>query len=201
MGINRSIIRLAAGLGLSFLAGAASAQWELDNDSSSLNFISVKNDAVAESHSFDTLLGYIGEDGAVQLSVDLDSVNTLIDIRNERMREVLFETADFPSASVNGTLDPAILEALEPGSVVTTDIELTLSLHGQEAAVTAPVVVMNEPGNGLRVISSRPVFVSAADFNLVKGIAALQEIASLDSIDTVVPVTFHLVFNPAAQGQ
>lgn len=194
----RSIVQLFASLGMLLFAGSALAQWELDNEHSSLNFISIKNDGVAESHRFDSLVGFIGAEGAVQLGIDLASVNTLIEIRDERMRELLFDTTKFPSANVSGEVDPAILQTLEPGSVVTTDIELSLSLHGQKSTVTAPVVVINESTDNLRVISSRPVLLNAADFGLVEGIAALQKVAGLASIDTVVPVTFHLVFKPVA---
>ncbi|WP_187276465.1 YceI family protein [Parahaliea maris] len=192
------LIASTAGLGLLLSAGGAAAQWELDNGNSSLNFISVKNAAVAETHRFDTLVGFVGEDGTVQLAIDLASVDTGIEIRDERMRKMLFETESFSSANVSGKVDPAVLAALEPGTVLTTDLEVTLSLHGVEATVSAPVVVINEASGVLRVITSRPVMVSAASFDLAKGVAALQEVAGLNSISTAVPVTFHLVFKPAS---
>ena len=188
---------LAAGLGLLVFATGALAQWELDNANSSINFISIKNAKVAESHRFDRLFGFIGNDGAVQLGVDLDSVDTSIEIRDERMRQMLFETGDFPSANVTGSVDPAILKTLQPGAVVTTDLEVTLSLHGKEASISVPVVVISESTEGLRVISSRPVLLNTADFDLLRGVAALQEVAGLDSIASVVPVTFHLLFKHA----
>jgi len=198
MGIWQRIIASTAGLGLLLGAGSAAAQWELDNSNSSLNFISVKNASVAETHRFDTLVGFVGEDGTVQLAIDLASVDTGIEIRDERMRTLLFDTANFASANVIGKVDPAILAALEPGTVLNTDLEVTLSLHGIEATVSAPVVVINEASGVLRVITSRPVMVSASSFDLAKGVAALQEVAGLNSISTAVPVTFHLVFKPAA---
>lgn len=197
MGIWQRVIATTAGLGLLLGAGGAAAQWELDNGSSSLNFISVKNASVAETHRFDTLVGFVGDDGTVQLAIDLASVDTGIEIRDERMRKMLFDTDSFSSANVTGKVDPAVLAALEPGTVLTTDLEVTLSLHGAEATVSAPVVVINETSGVLRVLTSRPVLVSAASFDLGKGVAALQEVAGLNSISTAVPVTFHLVFKPA----
>ena len=35
------------------------AQWELDNSRSSLDFLSIKNDAIAESHQFTSLVGFV----------------------------------------------------------------------------------------------------------------------------------------------
>lgn len=182
---------------LSIWSLSASAQWELDNDRSEVNFISVKNAAIAETHTFTSLVGFIGAQGKVQLGIDLDSVETLIPIRNERMRELLFETARFPAANINAQIEPAILQAVAEGGVVTTDVEVQLSLHDRQIEVSVPVVVVGESGGQLRVLSARPVIVNAADFDLEKGVAALREIAGLTSISTAVPVSLHLVFTPA----
>ena len=38
-----------------FLASSASAHWELDNNSSTLSFVTVKADHVGEVHTFDQL--------------------------------------------------------------------------------------------------------------------------------------------------
>ncbi|WP_116367889.1 YceI family protein [Parahaliea mediterranea] len=198
MGIRQTFAGLATGLGLLLAASGAAAQWELDNDSSSLNFISIKNDAVAETHRFKSLVGFVGEDGAVQLGIDLASVDTGIEIRDGRMREMLFDTAQFTTANVTGNVDPAILSQIEAGTVLSTDLDVNLSLHGVDAKVSVPVVVMGESSGQLRVITARPVLLSANNFELQKGVAALQEVAGLKSISTAVPVTFHLVFKPAS---
>jgi len=188
---------LLMALTLLLAAGAARAQWELDNDKSTVNFVSIKNDKVAEIHSFTSLVGYIGADGKVQLGIDLDSVETLIPIRNERMRELLFDTAKFPAANISAQVDPAILAATADGGVVTADLPVTLSLHGIEQTLIAPVVVVGEGDNRLRVLTSRPVLVNAVDFGLDSGITALREIAGLKAISVAVPVTLQLVFIPA----
>jgi len=181
------------------LAGAAAtqAQWELDNSRSSLDFLSIKNDAVAESHHFTAMVGFIGSEGKVQVGIDLDSVETLIPIRNERMREMLFRTVEFPAANISSQVDPKILAVVTDGGVVTTDIEVVLSLHGQQAKLSVPVLVSGGEGSLLRVISARPVVVNAGDFGLLAGVDALREVAGLTAISTAVPVTFNLVFVPA----
>ena len=189
------LCRLCATTLLLVPAGAAWAQWELDGTQSAVNFISVKNDSVAEVHSFASLLGYIGADGKVQLTINLDSVETMVPVRNERMREMLFDTVKFPAATVAATVDPALLAAVKEGGTVTTDLAATLSLHGKEKALTIPVVVVGEKGGQLRVFTSHPVIVNAADFDLEAGVAALQAVAGLKAISTAVPVTIHLEFS------
>lgn len=175
----------------------AQAQWELDNSRSSLNFLSIKNDAIAESHHFTSLVGFVSAEGKVQLGIDLDSVETLIPIRNERMRELLFKTVQFPAANVGATVSPEVLAIVTEGGVVTTDIEVMLTLHGKEAKLSVPVLVSGTEGSLLRVVSARPVVVNAETFGLAEGVQALQSVAGLSSISTAVPVTFNLVFAPA----
>ena len=64
--------------------GAAAGDWTLDGEASKLAFGSVKKDAVGESHHFSGLSGGVA-DGIATISVDLASLETWIDIRNERM--------------------------------------------------------------------------------------------------------------------
>ena len=177
--------------------GSAWAQWELDNSRSVVNFVTVKNASVGEIHSFSSLVGYIGAAGKVQLTISLDSVETLVPIRNERMRELLFETVQFPAATISAQLEPALLAAAAEGGVLTADVPITLTLHGQEKALSMPVIVVAEGDGRLRVFSARPVLVNAGDFGLEAGVAALQKIAGLQSINNAVPVTLHLLFVPA----
>jgi polyisoprenoid-binding protein YceI len=174
--------------------GPAWADWELDNTRSVVNFISIKNDSIGEIHSFASLVGFIGASGNVQLTINLDSVETLIDVRNERMRELLFETVKFPAAQVTAQVDPAVLAEAARGGIVTADLPVTLTLHGQEKALTIPVLVVGEGDSSLRVFTARPVVITAADFGLESGVTALKEIAGLQAISNAVPVTLQLLF-------
>ena len=173
------------------------AQWELDNSRSSLDFLSIKNDAIAESHQFTSLVGFVSAEGQVQVGIDLDSVETMIPIRNERMRELLFKTAQFPAANISANVSPEVLAIVTDGGVVSTDIEVMLTLHDKEASLSVPVLVTGTEGGLLRVISARPVVVNAETFGLAEGVQALQSVAGLNAISTAVPVTFNLVFAPA----
>jgi polyisoprenoid-binding protein YceI len=170
------------------------ADWEVDSTESVVNFVSIKNNGVGEIHSFASLVGFIGAAGNVHLTINLDSVETLIEIRDERMRELLFETVRFPVAQVTTQIDPALLAEVARGKTVTTDLPVTLTLHGQEKALNISVVVFGEDDGSLRVLSTQPVVINAADFGLDSGVAALQKIAGLQSISSAVPVTLQLLF-------
>ena len=197
MGTSR-VARLLLAFALLGPALSAWAQWELDSTKSAVNFISIKNDSVAEVHSFGELVGYVSAQGKVHLGIDLVSVETLIEIRNERMRELLFETVSFPSATVSAQVAPEIVGALNSGATLNTELNFTLALHGVEKSFASPVVLIGESDGGIQVFTSSPVIINAADFGLVPGIDALREVAGLNAISTAVPVTVHLVFNRAA---
>lgn len=193
--IMKTATGAALGLALMFCSATGWAQWELDSERSAINFVSIKNNAVAETHSFTSMVGFIGAEGNVQVAIDLDSVETLIPIRNERMRELLFETAKFPAAQITAQVDPALVAGLADAGTIVAELPITLALHDVQRKIMAPVTIVSDDTGRLRVFTSRPMVVNAADFGLDGGIEALREIAGLDAIAGAVPVTMSLTFN------
>lgn len=183
-----------AALVLGGLANTALAQWTLDEGRSTIEFITTKNSAIAETHSFGVFTGTVQADGTIAVAIELDSVDTLIPIRNERVREMLFETADFPRAEISAQIDPAQLSKLGSGDVLQTDIPATLSLHGLEKSLTVSVVLVGTSEGGILAVTSRPILINAEEFGLSNGVKLLQEVAGLKSISTAVPVFFQLSF-------
>lgn len=179
------------------MAASTHAQWTLDAGNSSVDIISTKNDSLAESHSFDALSGSVSADGSANVVIELDSVNTLIEIRNERIRKMLFETANFPLAKITAKVDADTLQkVIEGGKALSLDIPVSVSLHGKEKVITASVVLAQTPGGGLVAVTSRPILIRAADFDLENGIELLRKVAGLNSISAAVPVSFSLEFVP-----
>jgi len=184
------------GLAGALLAPAISqAAWELA-PASSLNYVSVKNNAIAENNSISGLSGGLSDAGELSVSIDLTSVETGVSIRNERMQKMFFEVSKFATAEVSAQLDAEALKALNAGEPVVQSIPLTLSLHGVEKTLAADVLAVPAAGS-VHVTSTRPVLISAADFGLEAGVGALREIAGLDAIAGAVPVTIHLVLDPS----
>lgn len=180
---------------LACLAVPVQASWELDNARSTINFMSVKNTSIAELHHFKALSGGISDAGQVQLRIDLDTVETLIPIRNQRMRELLFETVQFPTASLSASIPEAVGD-LAVGETGTTALDVTLELHGMQQTYRVDVVINKNSDGSLQAVLREPMLIKAADFGLAGGIEMLREVAGLDSINTVVPVSAHLVFTP-----
>ena len=194
--------RLAAAallaLPLSMVASlSAMAGWTLDPKASSLHFVSIKKGTVGEVHRFRELAGTIGDDGQAKVEIVLDSVDTRVPIRDERMRKMLFETETYPRAVATATIDPAMLKGLKPGQKARHAIALKLELHGRSKEFAVPVTVVGLENGAVLVTATRPVIVDAAAFGLQEGVEALRKVVNLPSIAGAVPVTFELVFTPA----
>ena len=172
----------------------ALAEMTLVADESNLHFLSIKGGSVAEIHSFDGLSGTLDEEGTATVQVDLNTVNTGIDIRNQRMRDFLFKVIDFPTAIFTAQVDMAQFESLETGLETSYELAGRLSLHGIAVAVTVPVMAARTADGGLRVHTPAPVVLRAADFGLEGGVEKLRELAALPSIDPVIPVSFSVLF-------
>ena len=179
--------------GLLIVSATASAQWTLSNEASTLSFVTVNADHVAEVHTFDELSGAIGEDGPVSIEIALASVNTLVPIRNERMQSMLFETDLFPRATITSQINSDGLANMALGSSEEIGLDFTLELHSQSQIYNATVLVSRQEA-GLIATTLKPIVVNAESFDLVAGVEALREVAGLPSISRAVPVSFTVVF-------
>lgn len=172
----------------------AFALWSLDNESSNLTFVSIKAIDIAEVHRFTALAGRISDKGKAVVSVELGSVETGIPIRNDRLREMLFETDKFPVATIRAKIDMDVINALQPGDSTRINTEMTVELHGAKVSVTANMVIARLNENTLTVSSAKPLILTAGSVGLADGIEALRKVANLPSISNAVPVSFLLTF-------
>ena len=177
-------------------AAMSPAAWVLDNNGSSLYFLSIKVEHVVETHSFTSLSGQ-ADTASATVEIDLSSVDTAVELRDERMLDVLFEVALFASATVTADLTSLAVTDLSPGESVTTELAFNLDLHGASNDMTAAVQLTQLADGALRIQTTSPVNVNAGDFSLVDGVNKLRELAGLPSVSYAVPVTFNLLFNPA----
>ena len=182
-------------LALLFVATPTWADWALNNAQSQLSFISIKKGDIAEVHRFDQLDGRVDANGNVTLTIQLASVDTAIPIRDQRMREMLFNTNAFPRATLTAKVDSSALDKLAAGDIVTSNVEGKLSLHDQTGAVTAELAIARLGPNKLLVSSRKPLVLQAGDYELLEGVEKLREVAGLSSISKAVPVSFVLTFD------
>lgn len=182
-------------LAASFLvANVASAELTLNSERSTLSIISYKvlagaSASIAERHTFSGLTGSVSDAGAASVSIPLDSIETNIPIRNERLAKFVFETDQYPNATVTANVPES---AMAVGTSM-MDLDVTLSLHGKEQTMSVPVLVSNANGE-VTVSATQPVMLDAVAYDFGAGVAKLAELAKLLHIPTMVPVSFSLVF-------
>ena len=176
------------------LHGAGAAEWTLDPGRSNLSFVSIKAGNIAEPHGFRKLSGEIAGDGSARLEIELASVDTMIPIRDDRMRSMLFETELFPTATVDVRVEQAALDDLSIGEGTPASIEGSLTLRGRTSPVTASVVALLLDEDTLLVTTLQPILLNADALGLAPGLEKLREVAGLPGISMAVPVTFMLTY-------
>ena len=193
------IKRYVASLSLAALASAAPAwaEWQVA-DNSGIQFVSIKNNTIGEISHFDMISGTVGDQGAVEVRVALDSVETNIGIRNDRMKKMLFEVGLYPEAVITAQLSEEAMAAAGSSSRAAVPVVLQIDLHGQVVSKDAVLTVSATDAGGFSATTSQPILLNAAEFNLEDGVAALQSVAGLAAISRVIPVTASLNFTKVA---
>ena len=188
---TRFAVALAVPALLSLLAFA---DWQVGPDSR-VQFVSIKNNTIGEVSHFEILSGSVTDAGEVEVRVVLDSVETNVGIRNERMKAMLFEVGLYPEAVITTQLDAGSMAVLSGGGL--TNVALQIDLHGQTVTKNAQLNVAVSD-QGVNATTAQPILLTAADFGLEGGVAALQEVAGLNAISRVIPVTVALQLVPAS---
>jgi polyisoprenoid-binding protein YceI len=190
-------ITLFAVISMSICANAQTSQqtaeWLIDSANSRVNFISIKKGNIGESHSLTDLSGSI-TDGKVSIILKPDSVESMVPIRNDRMREFLFETGLYPSIEVSADV-VALLKDLKNGASLLATLPASLSMHGVSKELQIDVRINKLSTEMLIVASTQPVIIRAADYNMIDGIRKLSALVNNLPIAESVPVSFSLQFN------
>lgn len=175
-----------------FLSTGITFGWTLDGDASSISYVSMKNAETAEANLLPGLSGTVDDDGKARIEIDLTSVETYVDIRNERMREYVFSE---PIAVLTADLDMAGLSSMEEGITQDIEFEVNIEVNGNSSSYDVIAAATRVGADRVVVSARQPVIIYPDDLGYGEGIAKLQELAGLDSIQLTVPVTFTLAFD------
>ena len=194
-------MRLATLL-LGLCAGALSSAWTLDNACSQLDFTTSKTlpaqgdsavSVVEQGHFASMSSRFSNASREIVLDIALDSVNTAIPIRDERIRKLLFQTGKTPSAKLRVSLDKPAGKLL-PELPLQLTVPAVLELAGARTPLELQLLVTRSDTHLL--VRSQSVLVQAGMLNLLPGLDALRKIAGLLSIAAAVPVQARLCYSP-----
>lgn len=174
----------------------AAGNWMLDSSHSYLGFLSAKNLHNVEAHSFGELSGVVTEEGIASLTIRMESVDTGIEIRDQRMRTLLFDVNAFPETTIALELGDNLSQVLgmSAGEVLQLDVPALAEINGEARELNVSLQVERLSQQTFVVSSARPVLITADQFGLQGGVEALREVAGLSSISLAVPVDFALFF-------
>lgn len=195
---------LALMLAMAIGASNASAQdflnedWVLNAAQSHVYMQTEKGTGVVEKHEFTSVEGGVSKDGEAKIKIDLNSIETHIDLRNVRLRFLLFETFKFPDAEITAKLDKARLRELATKNSITYPLTLSVSMHGVTNQIQTVVSITRSGPDTVSVATTQPIVVTAESFGLTPGLAKLAEAMGGIRIVPDAPITFDLVFGSGA---
>ncbi|EJM39790.1 hypothetical protein PMI26_04162 [Pseudomonas sp. GM33] len=191
---KRSTLQTLTFLLLTGAAVSARADWYLDGESSRLSFVSTKNANVSEVQRFLVLHGKVDPQGLAQVEVELESINSGIPLRDERMRKELFQVERFPDALITTKIDLRPINDLAPGAQLELRLPLMVDLHGKQHEYQAELLATRLDDRRFQVVTLEPLVVNAEDFDLAPGLETLRKMAGLSAISLSVPVGAVLIF-------
>ena len=198
--INARLWLVVALLTATIGIGGAKAQdhlnqdWVLDPGRSHVYMQTEKLNKVIEKKPFTRVEGKVDKDGQAIVKIDLDSLETGTDIRNVRMRFLLFETFKFRYAVVTAKLDKSKLGELATKSSVTYPLKMKVDMHGVTNEFTTDVSVTRAGDNAVTVATVKPIVVSAESFGFTKGLAKLSDAMGGINIVPSSAIIFDLTF-------
>ena len=173
---------------------SAQASWYLDGESSRLSFITTQNANVANKHRFLVLHGKVDRKGHAQLRIEMDSVNSAVPLRDERMRDQLFDFKHFPEAQITAQINLQPINELAPGAQVELRLPVTVSLRGKPHTYEAELLATRLDEQRFQVVTLEPLMLQAEDFGLQPELETLRKSAGLSAISFSVPVNAVLIF-------
>lgn len=167
--------------------------WALSPQESNISYGSIKNDTVGEINHFNTISGSINTDGKVDISIDLTSIETNIDIRNKRILKHVFDTA-FPTAKLTANIDINTIKSLPIGATTLIDTTGRLLILNNEIEIETSFFVARLDNDRFVAMSDEMIMLKTAELGVDAGIDILQQLAKLNNITRIVPVNLRLVF-------
>lgn len=193
MNINRCAIAAALFLTAGVSSAFAANDWSVNEDLSSLTYVSTKKEHVAENHVISGISGGVDASGNLSISLDMDTVDSEIEVRDQRMKDWLYKVDSFPAATFSAEIDLDEYSSLEVGESTESFVEGELSLVGITTEIEFDVLVTRTGEDSVIVNTAAPVIVSANNLQINEGVEALKSSVQLSSISDSVPVYMTIV--------
>lgn len=170
----------------------ASERFNIVSELSNISFATIKKQYVVEPVVVNNVQGKYSN-GMFDLSVDFNSIDTSVTIRDSRINQIFLKTNLFPLVNIKGHFDmDSITKA-----ITKTSIKADVSFYGNTKEFEFPVIIHKSEGL-ITVNSYRPIIIKGSDFNIPsKNLINLATTVGGISISDAIPLNIHLTFEVA----
>jgi polyisoprenoid-binding protein YceI len=192
------ITKLIIAFGFVFLgiSNGVQAQYVVDSDYSVVHFSTIKKNYVVEPAVISNITGGISDSGKANIQIDLNSIDTRVPIRNERLNKLFFESVKFPNTVVSAKIDIK-KEMFGVSDFKKMQVPATLSLFGTSKEIFLNVLIAKVGKDKLLITSLSPTIINADDFGIpASNLANLAATVGGIKISNKVGVSFVLSLKP-----
>ncbi len=179
-------------------AQAKSSQWTKSKGTVLLIIEGPFDDVHGETHAVSGALELDPEawaEGKGSFAVELDTLRTGIDQRDEDMRVEFLQTTRFPKAILTiEKINRPTEGPLSPGAQVKAEVQGTFEVHGVRRKISFPINMHREDGGDLRALGQFDV--PFADYNIQRPSRLFLKLG--DTVKVLFDVTFRKVPEAAA---
>lgn len=150
----------------------------------------IKGNDILETGYFKNYSGFFDKQGELSLKIDLSSVDTDITIRDQRLKDWLFDVDDFENATVTTKLNADAINQLKINESIQLKQPIELQLHGHKLELMTDLLITRESSTLIVAKTIEPIQLDIMKFDMGDGLNKLKEVMGLSKIDSVVPVTF-----------
>lgn len=196
------VVRIIACLALGLMAGLQSAgaqgflneDWVLNPAQSNVYMQTEKLANTVEKHRFTSVEGTVTKNGDASIKIDLNTLDTGIDLRNVRMRFLLFETFKFPYAIVTAKIDKSKLTELATRTRINYSLHARVEMHGTAKEFDIPVEIARVNDTTVTVSTIKPIDIAGETFDFMRGIGKLADAMGGIRIVPSASISFDLTF-------
>jgi len=195
MKLNKVIIIFSLLLIVGFNSAFANTKYAVDSNNSVVNFSTIKKQYVVEPAVFKRIEGTISDSGDIEISIDLNSIDTNIPIRNTRIEELFFKIIKFPRATIRTKIDMKKIKSISHYRKM--EIPATLEFYGKPKEIKLNILVAKTYRSRLLITSMQPIIINADDYGIpAENLVKLAKTVGGLSISNKAAVNFVLTFKP-----
>lgn len=171
----------------------ANPTYIIDETVSTVSFSTIKKQYVIEPAVITGIAGAIDQTGTLTAEIPISSLDSGIQVRDERLRKLFFNAEMYPLITVSAKVPANVLQSDKFIAQLAVPFSITVMDTTKDMSTKVNLVKV---GDTIAVSTSQPIVINAAEFNIPnENLSQLAATVGNIPISTTVPVSFSLVLN------